>query len=101
MLLANWHALGLFAVIMTLFWAAFMPTKRVYLTSGFSGGAWAIMAFTARDLTRVTNNGVELSVEEPALQMFSAALAVLSFLVLILYRFGAYPPESEPADKPS
>ena len=88
-----WLALGVFALVMTLAWL-FVDTRRVTVTTGLAFGAWATMALTGGDVTRVLEDGTRLATDIPELQYISAALALLSALALILHVFGHYPPET-------
>lgn len=99
MLVNLWLSLGAFATLMTLTYAFILPDERVYFSAGLAAVAWGVMSMSAQNLTRLTDQGKTEGVETPSLQFFTFVLALLSLLVLILYRFGEYPPETEPGDE--
>jgi hypothetical protein len=83
-----------FAGVLTLAWL--FIERRITTTAGLAGAIWAVLALTGGSLTRQTDSATH-AVGSPQLQYVSLALAVLSFLALLLYRFDAYPPRDDDA----
>lgn len=90
-----WLALGLLATAFTFAWV--LGHDRIYVKAGISLGSWALVAITGGDVYHVTDSGVETALDVGEIQYFAAGLAVLSFIVLLLYRFDEYPPRREGA----
>lgn len=90
----HWYAVGVFATIMTLAWL--FVDVRVTFTTLFAGAGWGYMALTGSNVEKVLQDGSTTSIGDPSLQLFVGALAALSILASVLYRFGLYPPESIP-----
>lgn len=89
--IVHWYALGALALVFTLIWG--LLETKVYMAAGVAGSAWAYMAVTADTLTRQTTCCTR-AVGEPGLQYFTAGLAGLSFLAMILHYWGHYPPNA-------
>lgn len=88
-----WFGIGVFALLMTLAWL-FRPLERTTFTSLFAGAAWGLMAITATDLRTTTKSGIELTTGAGLeVQLFLSAMAILSLLAGLLYRFDLYPPD--------
>lgn len=90
MLELHWFALTAFAFFMSVAWL--FIERRITTTSALAGATWALAAVSGGDLTRITQDGTEVAVEVGVLQYICTLMALLSLLVLILYRFGEYPP---------
>lgn len=91
-------ALGLFATLMTLCWL-FVP-KRTTFTSLMAFLAWSLIAYYGAEAERITTDGTRVDAAFPeGLQWFLVAIALLSALCFVLYRFGAYPPNERGADE--
>lgn len=90
---AHWLGLGVFGTLWTVIWIYAQPYERVYFSAGMSFIAFSTMALTAPGVERVTESGaiVAAPVSEE-LQLVTALLAVLSLVVLFLYRLDEYPP---------
>lgn len=99
MLETHWFALAAFALLMTLSWL--FIEKRITTTSALAGATWALAALTGGNLTRITEDGTEIAVSIGSLQYFCTLLALLSFMVLILYRFDEYPPGPDSPVRPN
>lgn len=93
MIESHWFALGGFSMLMTLGWL--FVEERVTTTAALAAGGWAYMALTADSLVRYTDTGTEIAVSAGSLAYFCTALALLSLLALLLYRFGLYPPQED------
>jgi hypothetical protein len=87
--------LGVFTMTMTVAWL--FVERRVTTTAMLSAIGWSVMALTGGNLTRVTEDGSEISTSIDELQWICTLLALLSFVVLVLYRFGHYPPTDDDA----
>jgi len=91
----HWLALGGFSMLMTLAWL--FVERRITTTTLLAGAGWAYMALTADSLVRYTETGSEISLSAGSLAYFCTGLALLSFLALVLFMFGEYPPgEDDP-----
>lgn len=94
---SHWFAVAAFSMIFTLGWL--FVEKRVTTTAMLAAAGWSFCAFTAQSLTRITQTGAEVSVPAGSLAYFCIALALVSLLALVLYRFGLYPPtDDQPAN---
>jgi hypothetical protein len=91
-----WLAIGLFATAWTFLWV--LGRERIYIKAAVSLGSWALLALTGSDVYALTDTGETIALEVASLQVFAAGLAVLSFLVLVLYRFDEYPPRQAGGD---
>lgn len=85
-----WFALGVFATLWTTAWV--LGHERIYIKAGISLASWALVALSGSDVYALTDTGEEIALEASSIQLFAAGLAVLSFFVLLLYRFDEYPP---------
>lgn len=93
---AHWWAVVLFAFAMTAAWL--FVEKRTTTTALLAGAAWSFAALTGGNLTRhAFSSGVHstYTVSTGYIQYLAMLMAILSFLVLLLYRLGAYPPEED------
>jgi len=93
MLETHWFALVGFAFSMSVAWL--FIERRITTTSGLAGITWALAALSGGNLTRITNDGTEVAASVDELQYLCTLMAVLSFMVLLLYRFDAYPPNAD------
>lgn len=93
MLSTHWLALAAFALLFTLLWLADRPRQRLYFTASFAGFAWAICAYAAPGVEVVDAGQTVAAPVDPAIQYVTAALALISLVVVVLHRFGGYPPE--------
>jgi len=85
-----WYALGVFATLNVYWWL--IEERRITTTSIMSAATFGLMAVTARDVQAYTGCGAPVEVGSATMQYVAVALALLSFLAFILYRFGEYPP---------
>lgn len=85
-----WLAIALNATAWTFLWV--LGRDRIYIKAGISLASWALVALTGSGVYALTDTGSEVALEIPSLQIFAAGMAVLSFFVLLLYRFDQYPP---------
>lgn len=90
-----WLSLGLLATLFTFAWV--LGRERIYIKASISLASWALVAITAGDLFTLDDTGKEIALEVGSIRYFAAGLAVLSFIVLLLYRFDEYPPRREGA----
>lgn len=93
---SHWWAVVVFAMVMTVAWL--FVEDRVTTTALLAGAAWSFAALTGGNLTRhAVSNGDHMTytVSVGYIQYIAVFLALLSFLVLLLYRFGLYPPEDD------
>lgn len=95
MYVAIWLALGLLATAFTFAWV--LGNERIYIKAALSVASWSILAITTGGLYTLTDTGEEIAVDAPSLYYFSAGLAVLSFAIMVLYRFDEYPPPRDGA----
>jgi len=93
MLETHWILLVGFAFLMSVAWL--FIERRITTTSALAGVTWALAALTGGNLTRITQDGSEVAVSVDELQYICTIMAVLSLMVLILYRFDAYPPNAD------
>lgn len=89
----QWWAIVVFALLMTLAWL--FVEKRITTTSMLAGGAWSFAALTGSELVHTTEAGITYTRSAGEIRYFALLLALLSFVVLILYRLGHYPPEED------
>lgn len=92
----HWWAVVIFALIMTLAWL--FIEERVTTTALLAGASWSFAALTGGNLTRYEVSNAEVvtyNLSVGYVQYIAVFLALLSFLVLLLYRFGLYPPEED------
>ena len=90
---SQWLAVGGFASVMTLAWM--FADRRITVTGLMAGLSWAWMAMLADDVTKYTDSGTEVSASAGSLAYFCIAMSFLSFLAVVLYQFGQYPPERD------
>lgn len=102
-----WLGLGIFATIMTLAWlfpalfgAPDPEFGRVTLTSLVSFLAWGVMALYAPTVETIQGGSVIDAAVSIEVQLFVAALSVVSLLTLVLYQLGVYPPEANEIPQP-
>lgn len=93
MYLRIWYGVALLATLMTVLYLL-LPERQVTLTSGIAGFAWAFAAIRGGSLTILNQDGTETAATTTdALQLLTGVLALVSFIVWILYRYGEYPPD--------
>lgn len=92
--IATWHALAAWATIWTLGYI-YRPTERVVFTSGVATASWAITALTGGTAVKYAQDGTPIAQDLGALQYVAAGMSVLSFLVLLLYWWDVYPPQTD------
>ena len=96
MLLTYWLVLGVFGSAMLLLWIWLLPRKRVYFSAGMSAVSFALMAISAPDVEKLSQNGDIVDAPVPVtVQLLLGLLALLSLTVLVLYRLDEYPPPQE------
>lgn len=107
MLQIYWLGLGVFATIFTLAWlfpalfgAPDPEFARVTLTSLVSFFAWGVMALYAQTVETIQGGSVVDAPVTTEVQLFVAALSVVSLLTLVLYQLGVYPPEANEVPQP-
>lgn len=88
-----WWGVVLFAFTMTAAWL--FIEKRVTTTALLAGAGWSFAFFTGVELVHRTETGATYTTSAGTVRYFALFLALLSFVVLILYRFGHYPPEDD------
>lgn len=97
MIETHWMLLAGFALSMTLAWL--FIERRITTTTILAGVGWSLASLTGGNLTRITNDGTEVAVDVGVLQYVCTFLALLSFMALLLSRFGHYPPtDDDPAN---
>jgi formate hydrogenlyase subunit 3/multisubunit Na+/H+ antiporter MnhD subunit len=89
----HWFAVGAFSMFMTAAWL--FSDRRITITGLFSAIGWSWMAVTGGDITRYTESGTEIALSVDELQYLCSALALLSFLAVVLYQFDHYPPRAD------
>lgn len=98
MLQIYWFALAAFATLCTWTWLVVEPEEKVYFTAGLGAAAWTFLALTARGVERsLEAGGMEPADAGVIVQLFIGILALLSLLVIVLYRAGLYPPPDDEA----
>ena len=98
MLQTYWYGLGVLALIMTMTWLHLEDSEKVYFTAGIGGTAWLLMSLTARGLERLTETGTTVPADAGVLiQLFTGIMALLSLLVVVLYKSELYPPPGDDA----
>jgi len=89
----QWWAIVVFSFVMTLAWL--FVDKRVTTTALLAGAGWSFAVLTGGKLTYTTEAGIRYYNNVGEIRYFALFMALLSFMVLILYRFGHYPPEED------
>ena len=89
-----WLAVGAFSMLMTGGWL--YARRRLTVTTLLAGVGWAWMTVTGGQVERITESGSRVALEMVSLQYLTTALALLSFLALVLHQFGHYPPTDDP-----
>lgn len=100
MLASLWYALAAFGTLNLLFWAYFQPSTRVYVSAGFSGATFLVLALTAPNVeTLSTELGETIATPIPVtVQLLVGMLGALSLAVVWLFHAGLYPPEANTED---
>lgn len=94
MLETHWFILVAGATLSTIAWL--FVERRVTTTTGLAAALWSFAALTGgKNLERITMDGTRVATPAPELQYVCTALAALSLLAALLYRFGAYPPQDD------
>jgi len=90
---AYWFAVAAFALVMTLAWL--FVQERVTTTGMLAAVSWAYCALSGDAVFVITDAGEQVSASVGNIQYLAATLGLLSFLAVILYRFGYYPPNDD------
>jgi len=88
-----WFAIAGFALVMTL--AYLFIERRITMTGMMAGILWSYAALTGEAVYKITESGEQVSMPVGNIQYLALVLALLSFLAVILYRFGHYPPKDD------
>jgi hypothetical protein len=88
-----WFAVAGFALLMTLSWL--FINRRITMTGVMAGILWSYAALTGDAVYRITETGEQVSMPVGNIQYLTLVLALYSFLAVILYRFGHYPPTDD------
>lgn len=72
--------------------------RAVLPTTMVSAALYAVLAAQSRNL-EVINGGTEFTKSEPAMQWLMVGMSVLSFLALVLWYWGEYPPDDAVQDE--
>lgn len=86
-----WLALGAFAAAATGAWI--YGRDRIYVKAGVALAAWALFAIAGGDVYWLADCGNQVELHVGPIQWFGGGMALLSFFVLLLYRFDEYPPQ--------
>lgn len=99
MLFRIWLLPAVSAMIFTLLWL--FGERRLYVTTGLAAGLWSL-TFILADNVEVINEstGAREAVELASLQYAMLAFALLSFIALVGYYFGFYPPKEHRIGSP-
>jgi hypothetical protein len=89
-----WLAVGAFSLSMTAAWM-YSP-RRLTVSTLLAGTGWAWLTVTGGSVERITQDGTRVALEMVSLQYLTTALALLSFLALLMHQFGHYPPTDDP-----
>lgn len=97
--LALWAAVGLVALVATVFWAIAARETGVYVTAGISFVSWSWLALTGGDVAMLGVGGEPVFVRTTtaSLQFVCLALAIISLVVFAMRLFGSYPSPAENA----
>jgi hypothetical protein len=97
MLLTHYYAVAGAAALLTAAWLL-RPGERTQITTLGAFLSWGLTALLGGD-TEVATGGQILAAPVPdEARLFAALWAILSGLALVLYVWGAYPPDEEPVD---
>jgi len=88
-----WLAVAAFSALMTGGWL--YASRRITVTTLLAGVGWAWLTVTGGSVERITQDGSRVALEMVSLQYLTVALALLSFLALIMHQFGHYPPTDD------
>lgn len=89
-----WLSVGVFSMLMTGGWL--FASRRTTVTTLLAGVGWSWLTVTGGSVERITESGSRVALEMVSLQYLTTALALLSFLALVLHQFGHYPPTDDP-----
>jgi len=88
-----WLAVGIFSTAMTGGWL--YAGRRLTVSTLLAGVGWSWLTVTGGSVTLITDTGSRVALKMVSLQYLTVALALLSFLALIMHQFGHYPPDSD------
>jgi small-conductance mechanosensitive channel len=97
MWLGVWLAMLAFATLFTLLWA--VGETRIPMATTISTFAWGWLAFRSAEITKHTDSGAPITTADPTLQYFAGFMATLSFLGLLLWLYGDFPPDDDLASE--
>lgn len=93
MLKTYYLGVAIFAAACTYLWA--FRDDRITLTGTLATASWALLALTGSEVVTQTSCCQVTTAVPPAVRYLQAGLALLSFIAVVLYHLGVFPPEEE------